>query len=118
VRKIYGAVMLTFIVAAGMRDVSAQQRPARFWNLTKNTISQFYLAPSGTSDWGPNQCENDKDGRVDFDERLAISDLPAGTYDAKLTDVTGRTCTVTNIKIEPGVVFSISEKDLRACEDH
>jgi hypothetical protein len=44
--------------------------------------------------------------------------LPAGTYDAKLTDVTGRACTVPNIKIEPGVVFSISEKDLRACEDH
>jgi len=72
----------------------AQQRPSRFWNLTKNTISEFYLAPAGTSDWGPDQCKNDKDGRVDFDERLAISGLSPGIYDAKFTDVTGRTCTV------------------------
>ena len=94
----------------------AQQRPSRFWNLTKNTISEFYLAPAGTSDWGPDQCKNDKDGRVDFDERLAISGLSPGIYDAKFTDVTGRTCTVHKIKIEAGAIFSIAEKDLTSCE--
>jgi hypothetical protein len=109
-------VALMLVTAAATYTAAAQQRPARFWNLTKNTISQFYLAPTGTSDWGPDQCKNDKDGRVDFDERLSISNLPSGIYDAKFTDVTGRTCTVQKIKIEPGVIFSIAEKDLTNCE--
>jgi hypothetical protein len=118
VRKLCHITVLALVMAAGIREAAAQQRPARFWNLTKNTISQFYLAPTGTSDWGPDQCKNDKDGRVDFDERLAISDLPPGKYDAKFTDVTGRTCTVQRIEIEPGVIFSIAEKDLATCERH
>ena len=108
--------VLMLLVGVSAREGSAQQRPARFWNLTKNAISEFYLAPTGTLDWGPDQCKNDKDGRVDFDERLAISGLPSGIYDAKFTDMTGRTCTVPKIKIEPGAVFSITEKDLTSCE--
>jgi hypothetical protein len=118
VRKAFHLVMLALAIGTSIREGHAQQRPARFWNLTKYTISEFYLAPTGTSDWGPNQCKNDKDGRVDFDERLRISDLPAGFYDAKFTDMTGRTCTVQKIKIEPGAVFSIAEKDLTGCERH
>jgi hypothetical protein len=99
-------------------EAAAQQRPTRFWNLTNNTISEFYLAPTGTSNWGANQCKNDKDGAVDFDERLKISDLPPGIYDAKFTDTTGRSCTMQKIKIDPGSVFSIAEKDLASCERH
>jgi len=93
-----------------------QNRPTRFWNLTRNTISEFYLAPSGTSNWGPNQCKNDKDGTVDHDERLRITNVPSGTYDAKFTDVTGRVCTVRDVKIEVGAIFTIEEKDLKSCE--
>jgi hypothetical protein len=111
-------IVLVILAAATATEAAAQQRPTRFWNLTKNTISEFYLAPTGTSNWGEDQCKNDKDGRVDFDERLRISDLPAGIYDAKFTDTTGRTCTVQKIKIEPGAVFSIAEKDLTSCEHH
>jgi len=100
-----------------MADAAAAQgRPTRFWNLTRNTISQFYLAPSGTSNWGPNQCKNDKDGAVDADERLIITGVPSGTYDAKLADVTGRVCIVRNIKVEAGSIFSIEEKDLTSCD--
>ena len=114
--KLFHILALTIAVVTGLSEAAAQQRPARFWNLTKNTISQFYLAPSGTSNWGPNHCLNDKDGSVDFDERLAIRDVPAGVYDAKFTDTTGRTCTVQDIKVEPGTIFSIQEKDLKSCE--
>jgi hypothetical protein len=118
VRKTFHIILVAIAIAAGTGEGSAQQRPARFWNLTKNTISELYLAPTGTSDWGPNQCKNDKDGRVDFDERLAIGDSPPGIYDAKFTDTTGRTCIVPKIKIESGAIFSIAEKDLTSCEHH
>jgi hypothetical protein len=116
-KKSFRIVLVTLAITTAT-EAAAQQRPTRFWNLTNNTISEFYLAPTGTSNWGSNQCKNDKDGAVDFDERLKISDLPPGIYDAKFTDTKGRTCTVQKIKIEPGTVFSIAEKDLTSCEHH
>jgi hypothetical protein len=103
-------------LAAVDAEAGAQGRSTRFWNLTRATISQLHLAPAGTSDWGPNQCKNDKDGAVDPDERLRITDVPSGSYDAKLTDRTGRVCTVRGIRIEAGAIFSIEEKDLTSCD--
>ena len=93
----------------------AQGRPTRFWNLTRYTISEFQLAPAGTTNFGPNQCKNDKDGTVDHDERLRITGVEPGSYDAKLTDTSGRTCLVRNIKVEAGQIFSIEEKELTSC---
>jgi hypothetical protein len=110
------AIVLVLIALAAAADAAAKDRPTQFWNLTLNTISEFYLAPAGTSDWGPNQCKNDRDGTVDADERLRITDVPPGTYDAKLTDVTGRTCIVHNIKIDTGSIFAIEARDLKSCD--
>jgi hypothetical protein len=109
-------IALIVLVLAGLSSPArAQDRPMRFWNLTRYTISEFYLAPAGTTDWGPNQCRNDKDGTVDHDERLRITGVSPGSYDAKLTDMSGRTCIVRNIKISAGEIFSIEEKDLTSC---
>jgi hypothetical protein len=108
-------VLVILALGAASVDAGAQNRPTQFWNLTANTVTEFYLAPAGTTNWGPNQCKNDKDGAVDPDERLRITDLPSGTYDAKLTDVSRRTCIVHNINIEKGKIFSVDEKDLTSC---
>ena len=102
-------------LAAAASTAFAQGRPARFWNLTQERISEFYLAPPGTTNWGPNQAKNDKDGIVDPDERLNITGVASGTYDVKLTGKEGRTCTVKNVKVEVGQVFSIDEKELTSC---
>jgi hypothetical protein len=101
---------------AASSSVLAAERPTRFWNLTRHTIAEFYLAPAGTTNWGENQCKNDKDGTVDSDERLRITNTPAGTYDARLKDVSGRTCLVRNVKVEAGEIFSLEEKDLSSCD--
>jgi YVTN family beta-propeller protein len=67
-----------------------QQVPAtRFWNLTPFILSEFNLAPAGTTNWGPNQCKNDRDGTVSPNERLRITDTTPGIYDARLKDTTG-----------------------------
>jgi hypothetical protein len=106
----------TLVVLGATASVAfAAERPTRFWNLTRHTISEFYLAPAGSTAWGADQCKNDKDGTVESDERLRIVDTPPGSYDAKLTDVSGRTCMVRNVKIEAGDIFSIEEKDLTDC---
>src|SRR6266540_6780163 len=107
----------TMVLALGVISslAMAEGRPTRFWNLTRHTISEFYLAPAGTTTWGANQCKNDRDGTVDSDERLRITDTPPGMYDAKLVDVSGRTCIVRNLKLELGEIFSIAEKQLTSC---
>lgn len=118
-RKIVGKFSHVFLITAALAvmtgEAGAQGRPTRFWNLTRNTISEFRLAPAGTSDWGPDQCKNDKDGTVEPDERLRITDVRPGRYDAKLADVTGRVCVVHGIEIEAGAIFSIEEKELTSC---
>jgi len=115
-RKNLRRIILMIVGLLAIADAAAAQgRPTRFWNLTRNTISEFYLAPAGTTNWGPNQCKNDKDGSVDNDERLRITDVPTGTYDIKFADVKGRVCVVRDIKVEAGTIFSIEEKDLKSC---
>jgi hypothetical protein len=94
---------------------AAEGKGIRFWNLTSSAIVNFQLSPAGQNSWGKNQCENDPDGGVDHDERLKISGIPPGQYDAKLKDKDGRSCVVRNIEINAGGVFSIEEKQLTDC---
>jgi hypothetical protein len=108
---------LVFVVFAVMLSASAalSQARTRFWNLTQMRIAEFYLAPAGTTNWGPNQAKNDKDGVADPDERLNITGVQSGTYDIKLADKEGRTCMVHGVKVEAGQVFSIDDKELTSC---
>ena len=45
------------------------------WNLTPNTVTEFYLSPTGTDQWGRDQCPNDKD----VEPRLADAQAGHGT---------------------------------------
>jgi hypothetical protein len=109
----FAFTILTLVLAAS--SALAAERPMRFWNLTRHSISEFQLAPAGTEKWGENQCKNDKDGTVDSDERLRITGISPGIYDARLKDVSGRVCLVRKIDIKAGDIFSIEEKDLADC---
>lgn len=110
---------LTIAIAGALFAASpagAFDKPIRFWNLTANTINQFYLSRSGANSWGENLTKNDADGSVDHDERLKLPTTKPGYYDVKFTDVKGRTCIVANVKITEGKVFSIEEKELKDCK--
>ncbi len=103
------AAVVTLI--AGARAVQAADGgTTRFWNLTGETITHLYLAPAGTPNWGADQCKNDPDGSVDFDERLRITGIRSGRYDVKFTDKTGRSCVVKNVEVKEGAVFSIDKE--------
>jgi len=108
-------LIAAFLLAQASASAFAQTRPPRFWNLTKYTVKEFYLSKPGANQWGANQCKNDKDGTVDVDERLRITDTPAGKYDAKIVDVSGRTCLAKGVQVAAGEIFSIEEKDLTGC---
>ncbi len=108
---------LTATVLAVIGSVAAAQdrRGIRFWNLTLHTITDLRISPAGQDAWGPNQCENDRDGTVDHDERLRITGIAPGRYDVKLVDRIGRVCTVRDIEVKDAAVFTIEEKQLTDC---
>jgi hypothetical protein len=96
-------------------ELAAQGKGIRFWNLTSATINNFQLAPAGKDAWGPNQCLNDRDKEVDHDERLRITGVEPGRYDAKVGYRDGRACMVRDIEIKKDAVFSVEDKDLKEC---
>ena len=100
-------LFVSALVLACASPAIAQTDRIRFWNLTANTITKFYLAPAGTDKYGPDQCVNDRDGTVDHDERLRITGVTPGRYDAKFQDKKGRVCVVKNIDVKAGGIFSI-----------
>jgi hypothetical protein len=103
------------LLLAGAGELAAQGKGIRLWNLTMSTISGFQLSPSGMNAWGPNQTLNDKDKEVDHDERLRITGVEPGRYDAKVSYRGSRQCFVRNIEIKADAVFSIADKDLKDC---
>ena len=107
-------IVIALLSASAAADAQ-DRRGIRFWNLTANTVKQFYLSPAGKDEWGPDQCKNDRDGEVDHDERLRIIGIEPGRYDVKLADVRGRQCVVRNVEIKAGAVFTIEEKQLTEC---
>ncbi len=101
---------LAFSVAA-----AAEGKGIRFWNLTSATVTKLQLSPAGKEAWGPDQCRNDRDGTVDHDERLRITGIGPGRYDLRLAYKDGRACTVRNVEVKDGGVFSVQDKDLTDC---
>ena len=100
-----------------LSSVATAAERLTFWHLTVFTIKQLHLAPTGTADWGPDQCKNDPDGAVDVDERLTLKNIVPGHYDVKLVDKQGRSGVVRNVEVQAGkpYAFSLSEKDLTDC---
>ena len=111
IRWILGAAL----VLTSASELAAQGKGIRFWNLTTATISGFQLSPAGKDSWGPNQTLNDKDKEVDHDERLRITGVEPGRYDAKVSYRGSRQCFVRGIEIKADAVFSIADKDLKDC---
>jgi hypothetical protein len=102
-------------VAAILLAGPAAAKDTRFWNLTSSTVKSLELAPAGTSAFGPNQCANDPDGEVDHDERVKVTGVATGAYDARLKLADGRMCMAKGVRIEAGKPFSVEDKDLVGC---
>jgi hypothetical protein len=103
------------LLVACTGELAAQGKGIRLWNLTTATISGFQLSLAGKNDWGPNQTLNDKDKEVDHRERLRITGIQPGRYDAKVSYPDARQCLVRDIEIKADAVFSIEDKDLKDC---
>jgi len=113
-RWILASVAL-LLASTGELAAQSKGKGIRLWNLTTSTISGFQLSPAGKNAWGPNQTLNDRDKEVDHDERLRITGVEPGQYDAKVSYPDARECLVRGIEIKADAVFSIADKDLKDC---
>ena len=111
--RVFGAFVALLLTLSAAQ--AAERRGMRFWNLTLYTLTSLQFSAPGQNAWGKNQCENDDDKTVDHNERLRITELTPGLYDAKLTDKLGRTCVVKGVDVKDGI-FTIEEKQLTNCE--
>jgi hypothetical protein len=103
------------LILVSPTGLAAQGKGVRLWNLTTATITSFQLSPVGKDSWGPNQTLNDKDKEVDHDERLRITGIDPGRYDAKVGFRDARQCLVRDIEIKADAVFQVADKDLTEC---
>src|SRR5689334_20990340 len=110
-----GVITALTILIGAYEAEAADNGVTRFWNLTGETITHLYLAAAGTNNWGIDQCSNDRDGSVDFDERLRITGISSGNYDVKFSDRTGRICVVKGLEIRAGAVFAVDKKMMGQC---
>jgi hypothetical protein len=106
---------LVVVLLAAPNQLMAQGKGIRLWNLTTARMTGFELSAAGRSNWGPNQTLNDRDRTVDHDERLRITGVEPGRYDAKVSYDGSRQCFVRDIEIKADAVFSIADKDLKDC---
>src|SRR5206468_6405756 len=116
-RRTLIAIGILLLAVPGAALAQTKGKGIRLWNLTTATISGFQLSPAGKTDWGPNQTLNDKDKEVDHDERLRITGVEPGRYDARVSYRGSRQCLVRDIEIKPDAVFSIADKDLKDCNN-
>ncbi len=113
-RRIPASIALLLMSTAAL-FAQGKGKGIRLWNLTASTMTGFELSPAGQNAWGPNQTLNDKDKEVDHDERLRITGVEAGRYDAKVSYAGAKQCFVRNIEIRADAVFSVADKDLKDC---
>jgi hypothetical protein len=107
------AICVVSIAVPG--QLCAQGKGIRLWNLTSATMTGFQLSPAGQNAWGPNLTLSDKDKEVDHDERLRLTGVAPGRYDAKVSYAGAKQCFVRDIEIKADAVFSIADKDLKDC---
>jgi hypothetical protein len=112
--------MKTIVVALALSAVGAAPALAKdlqFWNATQHEFSEVYLAPAGTTKWGPNQTLNDPDKSVSADERLTIKGVAPGHYDVKLVEEKRQTCIVRDVEVKATgkVAFTIGQDQLTNC---
>lgn len=108
-------LLVATLILAAVPSLAAGK--LQFWNQTDREMTGVYLAPAGSTAFGPNQALNDPDKSVSADERLAITGVTPGRYDVKLVDTQGRTCMVRSVDVTASgkVAFSIAQSQLTDC---
>ena len=74
------------------------------------------LTLHGSGDVETGVIENDPDAAVDHDERLDVTGVASGRYDAKIVYASGKACMARGVEVKEGKVFSLDDHDLTDCK--
>jgi len=95
----------TDATAAPSTDATATTAPASgdivakfdFSNTGTLDICQLFLSPTTTNDWGPDQLAGQK---IPAGQKFTLTNIPAGTYDAKAVACDGTTEATIQVNIK------------------
>lgn len=110
--------VMAALFAAGLATTATAQagdRFAAFNSTTGTTLSGVYLAPAGTTAWGPNQTLSEHDHTLEPSERLRLKGITHGVYDVRLVDAAGHSCVKRGVDLTHETSFEIRESDLAGC---
>lgn len=110
-----GLQLATMLVLMPATQVMAADRFFGFNNTTATVFTEVYLAPHGTTHWGPNQALNDKDKTWEPGERLLFKSVSRAMFDLRIVDRSGRTCVKPNIDLTKDTTFDVRDNDLHDC---
>ena len=102
-------------LALGLPSVAtAKNATVTVANQSEWVIAQFFLAPTETDEWGPDQLGEDVIGKGGS---FKLTDIPCNTYDVRLVDEDEDECIVEAVDICGGKgTWTITSKDLIACQ--
>ncbi len=85
-------VLLVGWVLGGTLQAQDARATVTLINDSSWDVKHLYLREAGTTAWGPDQLT---DTEMETGGSLKLKDLPCHTYDIKLVDDGGKTCTLT-----------------------
>jgi hypothetical protein len=104
------AAMLVTLLIAGTASADAD---ITITNDSKFGIDQFFLSPTDTNDWGPDQLGADV---IETGDSFTLKGVPADKYDVKLVDADGDECVVEDVKIAADEAVHITDQNLIGCQ--
>jgi hypothetical protein len=110
------SVLLAILCALTASRAVAADRFLGFNETTATVFTGVYLAPAGTTTWGPNEALNDKDKTWEAGERLTIKSVSRGMFDLKLIDHAGRVCIKHGLDLSKDTTFEVRDQDLLDCQ--
>ena len=114
-RPIRFALPFAIVLATSTGAMAAAKKFFAYNETTSTDFVGVYMAPAGTTNWGPNQALNDPDKSLDTTERLVITGIRRGHYDVRLVDRKGRACVMKGVDLTHERSFEIRDQDLTGC---
>lgn len=113
-RRLGLALLIAGVAVAAAGSATAAGAEKFFvYNLTAATdLAGVFLAPTGTTDWGPNQALNDKDHQVEPTERLLVRGIRHGIYDVRAVAASGHACIKKGVDLTSETTFDIRDADM------
>lgn len=115
-RRIIHAAAVAVVTLALLGPASAAEKFFAYDETTSSTFTGVYLAPAGTTRWGPNQALNDKDKTLEPSERLPLKGIGHERYDVRLVDAKGKACIDHGVDLTSETSFVIRDEDLTECQ--